>query len=101
MESHNNVTNSLERTLDLVISNLPNVTVVRELHPVVKEDAYHPSLCTSFPRVRSPKLRNKRNILGFNFQKGNYAYLYNELARLTKLKRKKKNTYGYEWSSWW
>jgi len=94
MESHNNVTNSLGRTLDLVISNLPNVTVVRELHPLVKEDAYHPSLCISFPRVRSPKLRNKRNLLGFNFQKGNYVYLYNELAKVDWQKLKK--TYGCE-----
>jgi len=82
MESHNNVTNSLGRTLDLVSSNLPNMTVVRELHPLVKEDAYHPSFCISFSRVRSPKLRNKRNILGFNSQKGNCVYFYNELARV-------------------
>jgi len=48
MESHNHVTNNIGRTLDLVISNLPNVTVVRKLHPLVKEDAYHPSPCKVF-----------------------------------------------------
>jgi len=82
LESFNNIRNVNGRTLDLVLTNIIDVTVVREEHPLVPEDKHHPALLCSFPHNQSKKEKLENNITGFNFRKANFEQMYTELSRL-------------------
>lgn len=79
MKQCNNISNSCDRLLDLVISNL-DCSVTRDYVTLVPEDNYHPSLS-----IRLKEIGRKQDIFDtnavaktYNFKKANYYALYND-----------------------
>lgn len=76
----NNIRNRMERTLDLVVSNV-DLVVDKCDFPLSKVDEYHPPLLISLDRSRSRRglneLPNREN--SFDFRRGNYRALYEAL----------------------
>lgn len=75
----NNIFNSYNRLLDLVIANFP-CTVERGAIPLVPEDAYHPTLAIKFdpPSLSYQNINfptNSQN-KSYNFRKANFPLLY-------------------------
>lgn len=76
----NNITNNLNRILDLVISN-ECITISKANDPLVNEDLHHPSLnwTHNLHISKSPKELSPDTIFYFNFHKANFQELYSEL----------------------
>nr|CAH7742969.1 unnamed protein product [Callosobruchus chinensis] len=80
LRQYNTVLNSLNRLLDLVMSNV-ECNVVRDVSPAVKEDDYHPALLI-LPKVFYKKqkifTRGAGNLL-YNFRRANFHGLYDAI----------------------
>lgn len=76
----NNILNSNQRTLDLVLSNLP-CNVTRDLLSF-SPDNQHPALCIDFPTLDSKvkEVSAKSDTKRFNFRRADFPKLYNLLA---------------------
>jgi len=82
LRSFNNVANNNNRTLDLALSNLENVEVIRELLPLVSEDIHHPAIIIDIVNRKVKKEKQKSNTYYYNFRKANFLMLYQELQAI-------------------
>ncbi|CAG4963417.1 unnamed protein product [Colias eurytheme] len=81
MEQHNNVLNSTNRILDLVISNnVPLCSVIESVSPLCNLDKYHPPLDIVVTNKIEAKLPYNRFACKFNFFKADYESINNELS---------------------
>ena len=80
MESVNDVKNHNDKTLDLVLTNIPCVSVSRETQALVPEDKHHPALLIDiqYKCARNPRTQNTVKV--FHFAKANFEAIYRELA---------------------
>lgn len=74
----NGIKNSYSRTLDLVLSNISHISV-NKVNGIVSEDAYHPALLVELT-LNNVKFMKSKKTAKFNFFKGNYVALNNELS---------------------
>ncbi|CAH2087310.1 unnamed protein product [Euphydryas editha] len=81
LHQYNIIKNCDDRLLDLVISNMANVTVAKPLDSLSKLDLYHPNLLISFSYSRISYLRPKV-CMQFNFYRANYAGISDELNNI-------------------
>lgn len=80
LTSFNKVLNSMNRCLDVAISNL-NLKVSKSLFELVKEDAYHPALLVEVKTFESSSVpQNVKDVLKYDFSKGDYLKLYQLFA---------------------
>lgn len=78
----NNVKNKMERTLDLVISNV-DLEVGKCDLPLSRVDEYHPPLLINLNRTRGRRRLNDcpNHEVSFDFKRGDYRALYEALNR--------------------
>lgn len=81
LRQHNNQFNVNNRLLDLVLSNLSNVTVSNMSEPFVPLDLHHPCLHVTlvfehFVRRRIETEDIQNDFLNFNFKRANFLELY-------------------------
>lgn len=80
----NNILNCDNRTLDLVLSNIDSMGV-KEEHPVVKKDKYHPPLGIDFELLIEKKTNFSCNNQGgkfYNFKNVDYLKLYTAVRNI-------------------
>ncbi|CAG4943379.1 unnamed protein product [Colias eurytheme] len=81
LKQHNNVLNSTNRILDLVISNnVPLCSVIESVSPLCNLDKYHPPLDIVVTNKIEAKLPYNRFACKFNFFKADYESINNELS---------------------
>ena len=83
LSQYNFITNSNNRTLDLVFSTLP-CTVSRCLEELVSIDMHHPPLSISIPfeGIRPPQFSSHISQTVYNFKKANYQLLYKAISEI-------------------
>jgi hypothetical protein len=77
----NDVTNDNDKTLDLVITNIPGLSVEREEDPLVPLDRHHPalSLCFYYPDHGSWHV-TRTNEVAYNFKRADFLGLWRSLS---------------------
>jgi len=80
LTSKNNVLNVLGRTLDLVLTDMLDLTVHEETTPLVKIDNYHPALILEYTLNSKQNVCSKNNSFTYNYSKANFYALYKEFA---------------------
>lgn len=75
----NNIKNKNSRTLDLVLSNVPNVIVERNSDPIIMEDDHHPALTLSIEFKFYKQYVEEIPNYVYNFKNANFLLLYNLL----------------------
>lgn len=83
LNSHNNILNIHQRTLDLIFTNFGECLVNRETDPLVEEDSHHPALfiiinCKFLIKNQS-KASNSDN---YNFKKADFELMYRDLSEI-------------------
>ena len=84
LSSHNDVKNSLNRTLDLVLSNFTSVVVKEGVSLTEQVDKYHPPLTINLilnKIIRKDKGASRVDRNKFNFQKANSVALYESFQK--------------------
>jgi hypothetical protein len=78
---YNNIYNSYDRILDLVLST-KGCEVLRDNVPIVEEDAHHPALIVelSYNRNNLKKIAGHTDYIRYNFKKANYPLLYSLIS---------------------
>lgn len=84
LKLYNSVPNSLSRTLDLVLTNLPHINLKRVhfLELLTDEDSHHPALSISINlsnRTQKTGCRYHPVVTKFNFKRANYLELYKKI----------------------
>nr|CAH7727822.1 unnamed protein product [Callosobruchus chinensis] len=84
LEQYNNVRNTNDRLLDLILSNI-NCHVQRDSSPLVKEDRHHPSLTLEFSVAAHTiyNFRSNRDLKMFNFRKANFPLMYHLVSQIS------------------
>ena len=82
LQQLNKVRNAHNVVLDLVLSNIPNCDVYRDLNPIVQEDLYHPALgiSISFRKDHVINFPSSSCSKTYNFRKANFNTLYSLLS---------------------
>lgn len=73
--------NRIDRTLDLVFSNLGNITIGKPSELLIFEDNYHPAIEINLANEKIKFIKNNRSVR-HNFIKGNYDKLNSELSKI-------------------
>ena len=81
LQQYNCITNALGRTLDLVFSNIcGDLSVQRDLIPLVAEDAHHPALFFDMPlKVNVGSSFSFNGHRRYDFRRADYISLYSDL----------------------
>lgn len=76
LNQFNHVKNSLQRTLDLVLSNVDHskIQVIQDIDPLVHLDNHHPSLLIAI-NIKPLQYLNEKRLPKFNFFRANYEEL--------------------------
>jgi hypothetical protein len=84
---YNNIYNSYDRILDLVLST-KGCEVLRDNVPIVEEDAHRPPLIVelSYNCNNLKKFAGHTDYIRYNFKKANYPLLYSLICRLVLFK---------------
>lgn len=75
----NNVFNELGKTLDLVLSDMDNLTVSGDCCPIVPIDKYHPPLVLTWEMGQCKKIIYENRYHSYNFKKADFLLMYNSL----------------------
>lgn len=81
LKSVNTVKNCLNRTLDLIITDIKYLSICKCENPLVPEDNYHPALLVCYdipPKIKPIATLSKQ--YDYDFKNANFALLYNELS---------------------
>ena len=83
LKQHNCITNSFGKTLDLVFSNVSNITVEDSDFSVCKVDKYHPPLTVEICHDNEPEiLLTPELTVRFNFMKADYNTINKKLNNI-------------------
>ena len=76
LHQHNNIPNSSNNILDLILTNRFDVEIKEELNPILKKDKFHPPLSFSFPitsHARSENLRTFRDLKAADYNSTGFS----------------------------
>ncbi|CAG4985157.1 unnamed protein product [Colias eurytheme] len=80
-KQHNHIVNKFNRTLDLVISDLPFCSVYQAHNTLSVLDAHHPALDIDISLAVEQKLPYNKSNVKFNFYKADYTMICQELSQ--------------------
>nr|CAI5848914.1 unnamed protein product [Callosobruchus analis] len=83
LKQYNNVRNTNNRLLDLILSNI-NCHVQRDSSSLVKEDRHHPSLTLQFSIAAHTihNFKSNHELRMFNFRKANFPLMYHLVSQM-------------------
>lgn len=82
LRQYNNIVNINRNILDLVFSNLRDVSVHLVSEPICTCDHYHPAITISLPMSTGPLFFSSPSEWRFNFKRANYEEINNYLGNI-------------------
>lgn len=81
LKLYNDVLNVNSRTLDLVISNIPGLSVTEDKDALVPIDSHHPVLCLHLYTIKNQWKFKRTNETFYNFSRADFISLYRSLSQ--------------------